>query len=70
MYGVDFNGNDIQDVVSNNPSDCQEACSTETTCNVWTFSPSEQKCWLKTTVGNNIIPHVDRISGPKTGDGK
>ena len=70
MDGIDFVGNDIQDNVSDSASDCQEACYNEPQCNVWTFSPSRQKCWLKTTFGNDIKRNDDRKSGPKPCDGK
>ena len=54
---------------------CQAFCSLEPECNAWTFDRQNKRCYLKTTMGNDIYSTVnddskDFISGPKTCDGE
>ncbi len=43
---------------------CQEACQGTIDCKYFTFSPSNQKCWLK-SAKSNPTSNDDRISGAK-----
>ena len=50
--GVDYNGNDIagqSNIAVTDQHDCARRCLTEDTCNFWTFKPSGNRCWLKTS---------------------
>ena len=68
---VVFLHNDIryQDSVAV-PEYCQAMCYSEFKCKAWSYCKSSKRCFLKTTVGNDITTNDDFISGPKSCTGK
>ena len=79
MDEIEYWGNDIlasSDILyADREEVCQAFCSLEPECNAWTFDRQDERCYLKTTMGNDIRSTVpddskDFISGPKTCDGE
>lgn len=48
---IDFPGNDITIINTNNKAKCMEACNAQAGCVAAILSESESKCWLKTNLG-------------------
>ena len=63
-------GDFITQLHADNEYHCQVACYEEPECNVWSYHKLHEKCYLKTTVGNDIRSHDNYISGLKTCDGE
>ncbi|PHJ15965.1 pan domain-containing protein [Cystoisospora suis] len=68
--GIDYVGNDVEDVQAQTPMECQKLCQGLDACHYFTFYPNRKRCYLKNasakegrTSGDGTIPHV---SGPKT----
>merc|ERR550532_1724017 len=45
---------------------CQGWCEQESGCQIFTWRPSDDACFLK-RAGCAVVPKDDRVSGPKTG---
>ena len=61
-------GNDInktEELFFNRVEKCQAACHDEPKCNVWSYSKETNRCYLKTTISNDVKKDVSFISGPK-----
>ena len=70
---IGYWGNDILDSKDHLHFDskehCQAACFAESKCIVWSYNKQIKRCFLKTTVGNDIRKNKDFISGPNTCNG-
>ena len=72
QHNIGYWSNDILDNESqlfvDTAEDCQVACYERDECNAWSYIKTNQRCFLKSTVGNDIIFVKNFISGPKTCD--
>jgi hypothetical protein len=72
--GVDYSGNTIHGMANipvTDQHDCSHLCAAENSCNFWTFQPSDNCCWLKTSDSGKQA-YQDLNSGSKAcgGTGK
>ena len=67
-------GNDILDskekLFFDSEKQCQAACFAESKCNVWSYHKGNKRCYLKTSIGDDIRKKPAYISGTRTCDGK
>ncbi len=59
---IDYNGNDISFAYASSVNNCCYLCSLNSLCNSFTFVTASQTCWLKSTVGQNRLNAVGRMS--------
>merc|ERR1712070_1006046 len=63
---TDYWGNDLEPISdAPEPEVCCQGCHKNKRCAVWTYSPSQKKCWLKDigALHNKIRHRQDRMSG-------